>query len=159
MYTRYYPLHSEFRSSRSPRFLLLKRTKSYPCSALSGLWGFTLSVPPLLDGRNSSLLASAHYFKCTQTALAPQMLYSDQSVLLGGGGHNGAARIFWGGPVPPRARPLDTPLAVRLPYSSLGLQCPIGVRAHSTRCTASSSTFARFYNLEVSALQARVLSA
>ncbi len=58
--------------------------------------------------------------------------------------------------------------AVMLAYSSLGLQCPIGVRAHSTRCIASSwawssgvsiteictaagwatpSTFARFYNL------------
>ncbi len=55
---RYCPLHSELRSSCSPRFLLLKRTESYPCSALSELWGFTLSVPPLLDGRNSSLLGS-----------------------------------------------------------------------------------------------------
>ncbi len=70
--------------------------------------------------------------------------------------------------------------AVMLAYSSLGLQCPIGVRAHSTRgivsswawssgvsiteiCAAagwaSPSTFGRFYNLDVLALQARVLSA
>ncbi len=70
--------------------------------------------------------------------------------------------------------------AVMLAYSSLGLQCPIGVQAHSTRGIASSwawssgvsiteicaaagwatpSTFARFYNLDIPALQARVLSA
>ncbi len=70
--------------------------------------------------------------------------------------------------------------AVMLAYSSLGLQCPIGVRAHSTRgiasswawssvvsiteiCTAAGwatpSTFSRFYNLDIPALQARVLSA
>ncbi len=70
--------------------------------------------------------------------------------------------------------------AVMLAYSSLGLQCPIGVRAHSTRGISSSwtwssgvsiteicaaagwatpSTFARFYNLDIPALQARVLSA
>ncbi len=68
---------------------------------------------------------------------------------------------------------------ITLAYSSLGLQCPIGVRAHSTRgiasswawssgvsiseiCEAagwsSSSTFVRFYNLDVPALQTRVLS-
>ncbi len=46
--------------------------------------------------------------------------------------------------------------AITLAYSSSGLQCPIGVRAHSTRGIASSwagwsspSTFARFYNLGV----------
>ncbi len=65
-------------------------------------------------------------------------------------------------------------------YSSLGQQCPMGVRAHSTRGIASSwagssgvsiaeicaaaswtspSTFSWFYNLEVPALQAWVLSA
>ncbi len=70
--------------------------------------------------------------------------------------------------------------AITLAYSSLGLQCPIGVRAHSTRGIASSSawssgvsiskiceaagwaspsTFVRFYNLDVPDLQARVLSA
>ncbi len=70
--------------------------------------------------------------------------------------------------------------AITLAYSSLGLQCPIGVRAHSNRGIASSwawssgvsisdiceatgwslpSTFVRFYNLDVPALQARVLSA
>ncbi len=70
--------------------------------------------------------------------------------------------------------------AVMLAYSSLGLQCPIGVRAHSTRGIASSwawssgvsiteicaaagwatpSTFASFYNLDIPALQARVHSA
>ncbi|KAL0148359.1 hypothetical protein M9458_056339, partial [Cirrhinus mrigala] len=69
---------------------------------------------------------------------------------------------------------------ITLAYSSLGLQCPIGVCAHSTRgmaafwawssgvsiaeiCAvagwASLSTFTRFYNLDVPALQARVLSA
>ncbi|KAI2646365.1 Gag-Pol polyprotein [Labeo rohita] len=69
--------------------------------------------------------------------------------------------------------------AITLAYSFLGLQCPIGVRAHSTRGMASSwawssgvsiaeicaaagwaspSTFTRFYNLDVPALQARVLS-
>ncbi len=70
--------------------------------------------------------------------------------------------------------------AIPLVYSSSGLQCPIGIRAHSTRgiasswawssgvsisdiCEAagwsSSSTFAKFYNLDVLALQVRVLSA
>ncbi len=70
--------------------------------------------------------------------------------------------------------------AITLAYSSLGLQFPIGVRAHSTRGIASSwawssgvsisdifemagwfspSTFVRFYSLDVPALQARVLSA
>ncbi len=70
--------------------------------------------------------------------------------------------------------------AITIAYSSLGLQCPIGVRAHSTRGIASSwawssgvsiseiceadgwsspSTFVRFYSLNVPALQARVLSA
>ncbi len=70
--------------------------------------------------------------------------------------------------------------AIMLAYSSLGLQCPIGVWAHSTRgvvlswawssgvsiteiCAAagwaSPSIFARFYNLDVPALQAGVLSA
>ncbi len=70
--------------------------------------------------------------------------------------------------------------AITLAYSSLGLQCPIGVRAYSTRGIASSwawssgvsiaeicevagwaspSTFVRFYNLDIPALQARVLSA
>ncbi len=70
--------------------------------------------------------------------------------------------------------------AITLAYSFLGLHCPIGVRAHSTRGVVSSwawssgvsiteicaaagwaspSTFARFYNLEVPALQARDLSA
>ncbi len=65
--------------------------------------------------------------------------------------------------------------AITLAYSSLGLQCPIGVRAHSTRVIPSSwarssevsiseiceapSTFVRFYNLDVPALQARVISA
>jgi hypothetical protein len=70
--------------------------------------------------------------------------------------------------------------AIALAYSSLGLQCPIGVRAHSTRGIASSwawssgvsiseicgaagwsspSTFMRFYNQDVPALQTRVLSA
>ncbi len=69
--------------------------------------------------------------------------------------------------------------AIALAYASEGLQCPIGVRTHSTRgmasywawssgisigkiCAASGwslpSTFARFYNLDVPALQARVLS-
>ncbi|XDV15095.1 hypothetical protein PO909_015235 [Leuciscus waleckii] len=69
--------------------------------------------------------------------------------------------------------------AIALAYTSKGLQCPIGVKAHSTRGMASSwawssgialqdicmaagwaspSTFIRFYNLEVPALQARLLS-
>ncbi len=70
--------------------------------------------------------------------------------------------------------------AIVLAWSSLGLQSPIGVRAHSTRVVASSwawssgvsiaeicavagwaspSTFAKFYNLDVLALQALILSA
>ncbi len=70
--------------------------------------------------------------------------------------------------------------AITQSYSSLSLYCHIGVRAHSRRGVASSwawssgvsiaeicaeagwaspSTFARFYNLEVPALQARVLFA
>ncbi len=49
---------SELRSSRSPRFLRLRRTGSYLCYALSELWESTLSVPPVLGIRNSSLLAS-----------------------------------------------------------------------------------------------------
>ncbi|KAL0201208.1 hypothetical protein M9458_004395, partial [Cirrhinus mrigala] len=69
--------------------------------------------------------------------------------------------------------------AIMLAYSSLGLQCPVGVRAHSTRGMASSlawssgvsiaeicaaaswaspSTFTRFYNLDFPALQARAAS-
>ena len=69
--------------------------------------------------------------------------------------------------------------AIALAYASEGLECPIGVRAHSTRGMASSwawssgisigeicaatgwsspSTFARFYNLDIPALQARILS-
>lgn len=66
-----------------------------------------------------------------------------------------------------------------LAYASISLQCPIGVRAHSTRGMASSwawfsgvsigdicaaagwslpSTTTRFYNLEVPVLQAQILS-
>ena len=69
--------------------------------------------------------------------------------------------------------------AIALAYTSKGLQCPLGVKAHSTRGMASSwawssgialqdicmaagwaspSTFIRFYNLEVPALQAKLLS-
>ncbi len=70
---------------------------------------------------------------------------------------------------------------ITLTYSSLSLPCPIGLLwAHSTRGIASSwawssgvsiseiceaagwalpSTFVRFYNLDVPALQARVISA
>ena len=69
--------------------------------------------------------------------------------------------------------------AIALAYTVKGLQCPLGVRAHSTRDVASSwawssgislqdicmaagwaspSTFIRFYNLEVPALQAKLLS-
>ncbi len=57
-YLRYFQPRSELRSSRSPRFLRLRRTESYPCYALSELWESTLSVPPPLGMRNSSLLAS-----------------------------------------------------------------------------------------------------
>ncbi len=70
--------------------------------------------------------------------------------------------------------------AIALAYASTGLQCPLGVRALSTRGMASSwawssgisigeicaaagwsspSTFIRFYNLDIPALQAWVLSA
>ena len=69
--------------------------------------------------------------------------------------------------------------AIAAAYASKGLQCPLGIRAHSTRGMASSwawssgisihdicvaagwsspSTFVRFYNLEVPALQAKLLS-
>ncbi|KAI2656145.1 Transposon Ty3-G Gag-Pol polyprotein [Labeo rohita] len=68
--------------------------------------------------------------------------------------------------------------AITLAYSSLGLECPVGIRAHSTRGVASSwawssgvsiaeicaaagwaspSTFTRFYSLDIPALQAGVL--
>ncbi|KAL0152981.1 hypothetical protein M9458_051713, partial [Cirrhinus mrigala] len=68
--------------------------------------------------------------------------------------------------------------AISLAYSSLGLECPVGVRAHSTRGVASSwvwssgvsmaeicaaagwaspSTFTRFYSLDIPALQAGIL--
>ncbi len=74
-------------------------------------------------------------------------------------------------------RIIDT---IKLAYSSLSYQCPMRVRAYSTRgialswawssgvfiaeiCAAagwaSPSTYARFYNLEVPALQVQVLSA
>lgn len=65
-----------------------------------------------------------------------------------------------------------------LTYASLGLQCPISVRADSTRGIASSwawsrgvsigdicrvagwsSPSTRFYNLDIPALQAQILSA
>ncbi len=70
--------------------------------------------------------------------------------------------------------------AITLAYPSVESQCPIRVRAHSTRGIASSwawssgvsmsdicevagwsspSTFVRFYNLDVPAVQATVLSA
>ncbi len=70
--------------------------------------------------------------------------------------------------------------AIALAYSSLSLQSPVGVRAHFTQGVASSwawssgvsiadicaaagwaspSTFARFYSLDIPALQARILSA
>ncbi len=69
--------------------------------------------------------------------------------------------------------------AIALAYSSQGMECPIGVRAHSTRavgslwawtkgssikdiCMAagwtSQNTFARFYNLDVWSLASQVLS-
>ena len=69
--------------------------------------------------------------------------------------------------------------AIATAYASKDLQCPLGIRAHSTRgvasswawssgisiydiCTAagwaSPSTFVRFYNLEVPALQAKLLA-
>ena len=69
--------------------------------------------------------------------------------------------------------------AIALAYTAKGIPCPLGVRAHSTRSVASSwawssgislqdictaagwaspSTFIRFYNLEVPALQAKLLS-
>ncbi|KAL0147769.1 hypothetical protein M9458_056912, partial [Cirrhinus mrigala] len=68
--------------------------------------------------------------------------------------------------------------AISLAYSSLGLECPVGVRAHSTRGVASSwawssgvsmaeicaaagwaspSTLTRFYSLDIPALQAGIL--
>jgi hypothetical protein len=68
---------------------------------------------------------------------------------------------------------------IAMAYTTKGLECPLGVRAHSTRGMASSwawssgislqdicmaagwaspSTFLRFYNLEVPALQAKLLS-
>ncbi len=109
----------------------------------------TLSVPHPLKVRNSSLLASVTRAK----------------------GH----------PVTKQRLSKWIVDAVMLAYSSLGLQCPIRVRAHSTRgnhlvmgvglavvsiteiCAAAGwatpSTFARFYNLDILALQARVLSA
>ncbi len=62
--------------------------------------------------------------------------------------------------------------AIALAYASAGVQCPIGVRAHSAWssgisigeiCTAagwsSQSTFIRLYSLDVPALLVRVLSA
>ncbi len=57
-YLRYFQPRSELRSSRSPRFLRLRRTGSYPCYALSELWESTLSIPPPLGMRNRSLLPS-----------------------------------------------------------------------------------------------------
>ena len=69
--------------------------------------------------------------------------------------------------------------AIAAAYASKHLQCPLGIRAHPTRGMASSwawssgisihdicmaagwaspSTFVRFYNLEVPALQAKLLS-
>lgn len=65
-----------------------------------------------------------------------------------------------------------------LAYASLGLQCPISVKAHSTRGMASSWAWSRgvsigdictaagwsspstgFYNLDIPALQVQILSA
>ncbi len=69
--------------------------------------------------------------------------------------------------------------AIALAYSSQNVECPTGLRAHSTRGIASSyawangipiedicsaawwasqNTFARFYNLDVSSLASRILS-
>ncbi len=112
-----------------------EQDQSWIYSALSGRWEFIWSVPPLLTNRNNSL------------SLRLSRWIID---------------------------------VITLAYSSLGQQCPMGVKAHSTRGIASSwvwfsgvsiaeicaaagwaspSTFSRFYNLEVSALHARVLSA
>ncbi len=95
-----FPLHSELRSSRSPRFLPLMRTGSYPCSAPSEPWEYTLSIPPLLGGWNLSVSFGK---RARGHPVTKQRLF----------------RCI-----------VD---AVSLAYSSLGLQCPIGVRAHSTR--------------------------
>ncbi len=63
--------------------------------------------------------------------------------------------------------------AIAMAYTSVGLQCPIRVGAHSPRGMASghfigdisvagswssSSAFTRFYNLYIPALQAQILS-
>lgn len=69
--------------------------------------------------------------------------------------------------------------AIALAYSSRGMECPIGVRAHSTRAVSSlwawtkgisikdicmaagwssQNTFVRFYNLDVQSLASQVLS-
>ncbi len=75
----------------------------------------------LLIGSTSSIWliydisGSTWDLKCTQTAPEPQMLYYDQSAMLGG--HKGGPNIFWGGPVPPRAPSLDTPLVAWYMYS------------------------------------------
>ncbi len=53
------------------------------------------------------------------------MLYSDQSALLGG--HKGGHRIFWGGPVPPRAPPLDTPLDGAMYRQGQGIDASQGI--------------------------------
>ncbi len=56
----------------------------------------------------NNISGSAWDCKCTKTAPTMQMLYYDQYELLGR--HKGGPSTFWGGPVPPSAPPLDTPL-------------------------------------------------
>ncbi len=120
-----------------------------PCSALSGPWEYTLGF----------ILAS--YRKSEQLFV-------------------GFGNCAKGGPVTKQIISRWLVDAITLAYSSSGLQCPIGVRAPSTRGITSSwawssrvsisdicevagwsspSSFARFYNLDVPDLQARVISA
>ncbi len=105
-YLRYFQPRSELRSSRSPRFLRLRRTGSYP-----------LLCP---------VRALRIYFERSAPFRRTEQLFV---------GFGNRAK---GHPVTKQRLSKWIVDAVMLAYSSLGLQCPIGVRAHSTRGIASS---------------------
>ncbi|KAI2654623.1 Transposon Ty3-G Gag-Pol polyprotein [Labeo rohita] len=133
----------------------------------------TLSALPSLEGdQELSLLCPVRALRMYVERSAP-FRKSDQLFVCFGGRNKGQ-------PVTKQRLSRWIVDAISLAYSSLGLECPVGVRAHSTRGVASSwawssgvsmaeicaaagwaspSTFTRFYSLDIPALQAGILSA
>ena len=131
----------------------------------------SLSALPPGSGDDSSLLCPVRALRCYVTRSAA-FRRSEQLFVSFGGRARGLAAS---------KQTLSRWIvdAIAAAYASKDLQCPLGIRAHSTRGMASSwawssgisiqdicmaagwaspSTFVRFYNLEVPALQAKLLS-